>query len=626
MISEATINKIFSTIKIEDIVGEYVQLKRAGSNLKGLSPFHEEKTPSFIVSPSKQIWKDFSSGKGGSAISFLMEIEGFTYPEALKYAAKKYSIEIEEDLSQYSDEDKKAEEEKEQILKVHEVATTFFQDQLKTPEGLANGAAYFKERELTSFIISKFQLGYSPEQKNAFTQYALDKGYSRNILEKSGLSVFKTEPADRFRGRVIFPIQNFTGRVVGFGGRILTDAKDTAKYLNSPETPIYNKSNILYGLYLSKQAISRQDHALLVEGYMDVIALHQAGIENVVSASGTALTAEHIKLIKRLTDNVTILFDGDSAGIKASFRSIDMLLSESMNIRVLLFPDGHDPDSFSRGRPKEEIEQFISKWANDFIEFKADVLLEEAGDDPIKKSSAITSVVKSVGNVPNAIKQEVYIQKISKRFKISESALFNELKAMEQKILEVKNRYTKDRVEPQEIKPIVNPLLILEEMLIHLLLKYGGKYIEYQHDGDLYRLTVIEEIVGSIEEDTMKLTDPINQKIYEIIKEGMKIKEYRTIDYFMALNDEEILFKISDLFIKPYSYAGWETFHVFIPDIELTKVVQDTLYRFKKEYILVVIDFLLKELSEENEEDIYRKIRDLYILRSQLNIELHAKS
>ena len=382
MISQKTIDKIFSTIRVEEIIGEYVQLKRAGSNFKGLSPFHEEKTPSFVVSPSKQIWKDFSSGKGGTAITFLMEIEGFTYPEALRHAAKKYGIEIEEDQVEYSEEQKKAQSEREILYKIHEVANTFFQENLwETEEGKTIALSYFKERELHDDIIKKFQLGYSPEKKNAFTEYALAKGYEKEILEKSGISIFpENSPSgiDRFRERVIFPIHSFSGRVLGFGARILKSNVKTAKYLNSQETEIYHKSNVLYGLNQSKQAISRENLCLLVEGYMDVISLHQSGIENVVASSGTALTKEQIKLIKRLTENVTILFDGDAAGIKASFRSIDMLLSEGMNIRVVLFPDGDDPDSFARKNPRDFVEDFIKNQAKDFIDFKAEILLKEA--------------------------------------------------------------------------------------------------------------------------------------------------------------------------------------------------------------------------------------------------------
>ena len=546
MISKQTIDKIFSTIRVEEIIGEYVQLKRAGSNFKGLSPFHDEKTPSFVVSPSKQIWKDFSSGKGGTAISFLMEIENFTYPEALRHAAKKYGIEVEEDKREYTEEEKQQQTDKELLYKIHEVANDFFQNQLfETDEGKAIGYSYFKERELRDEIIKKFQLGYSPEQKNAFTEFALDKGYSKEILEKSGLSIFPENSPngiDRFRERVIFPIHSFSGRVLGFGARILKNNVKTAKYLNSPETEIYHKSNVLYGLNQGKQAISRNNLCLLVEGYMDVIALHQAGIENVVSSSGTALTVEQIKLIKRLTENVTILFDGDAAGIKASFRSIDMLLSEAMNIRILLFPDGDDPDSFSRKHPQEFVEDFIKNEAKDFIDFKAEILLKEAGDDPIKKAESIRDIVKSVAFVQNALKQEVYLKEVSTKFGLSEQSLFNELNVQKQiKSQQVSPQQRQEtQVQPKLEKVTepfisVNPLLVLEEKLVELMLKYGDRILDRKDEEEnAYQITVIEEIITHLEEDSCEIQSPLNQKIIEEIKQGIAKNELRAGNFFMT--------------------------------------------------------------------------------------------
>lgn len=563
MISKATIDKIFSTIRVEEIIGEYVQLKRAGSNFKGLSPFHDEKTASFVVSPSKQIWKDFSSGKGGTAISFLMEIENFTYPEALRHAAKKYAIEIEEDTRELTEDEKKSQTDKELLYKIHEIASNFFQEQLfETEEGRTIGYSYFKERALRDEIIKKFQLGYSPEKKNAFTQYALDKGYSKEILEKSGLSIFpENSPngVDRFRERVIFPIHSFSGRVLGFGARILKNNVKTAKYLNSPETEIYHKSNVLYGLNQSKQAISKNNLCLLVEGYMDVIALHQSGIENVVSSSGTALTVEQIKLIKRLTENVTILFDGDKAGIKASFRSIDMLLSESMNIRVLLFPDGDDPDSFVRKHSQEYVENFIQKEAKDFIDFKAEILLKEAGDDPIKKAESIRDIVKSVGFVQNALKQEVYLKEVSNKFQLSEQSLFNELNV--QKQLQ-KQQSTLQHKQEAPIRPklekvsnvfeTVNPILVLEEKMVELMLKYGDRILNRtDEENNAYQITVIEEIITHLEVDQCEIQSPLNQKIIDEIKSGIAENELRSGNFFMTLMDEEITGKIADALVEP---------------------------------------------------------------------------
>ncbi|WP_253313000.1 DNA primase [Chryseobacterium sp. HSC-36S06] len=637
MISKATIDKIFSTIRVEEIIGEYVQLKRAGSNFKGLSPFHEEKSPSFIVSPSKQIWKDFSSGKGGTAISFLMEIENFTYPEALRHAAKKYGIEIEEDRRELSEEEKQSQTDKEILYKIHEIANDFFQQQLfETEEGKSVGYSYFKERELRDDIIRKFQLGYSPEQKDTFTKFALDKGYSKEILEKSGLSIFPENTptgVDRFRERVIFPIHSFSGRVLGFGGRILRNNIKTAKYLNSPETEIYHKSNVLYGLNQSKQAISKNNLCLLVEGYMDVIALHQAGIENVVSSSGTALTVEQIKLIKRLTENVTILFDGDSAGIKASFRSIDMLLSEGMNIRVLLFPDGDDPDSFSRKHPQEYVENFIKNEAKDFIDFKAEILLKEAGNDPIKKAESIRDIVKSVAFVQNALKQEVYLKEVSAKFGISEQSLFNELNV--QKQVQKQQTSPQQRQEkPAQVKlekvtepfETINPLLILEEKLVELMLKYGDRVLDRtDEENNAYQITVIEEIMGHLEEDDCEIQSVLNQKIISEIKEGIGKNELRSGNFFMTLMDEQITGRIADALVEPYENSDWGKYQIFFSREEevVPKIVQDVIFRHKRAYIIKIINDMKTQLSNsENNEETYKKIITLNHLRKEIDEKL----
>lgn len=635
MISKQTIDKIFSTIRVEEIIGEYVQLKRAGSNYKGLSPFHDEKTPSFVVSPSKQIWKDFSSGKGGTAISFLMEIENFTYPEALRHAAKKYGIEIEETITEQTDEQKAAQNERDLLYKIHEVANHFFQEQLyDTDEGKQIGLSYFKERELKENTIRKFQLGYSPEKKNAFTEYALQKGYSKEILEKSGLSIFpdyQPEGVDRFRERVIFPIHSFSGRVLGFGARILKNNVKAAKYLNSPETEIYHKSNVLYGLNQSKQAISKNNLCLLVEGYMDVIALHQAGIENVVASSGTALTTEQIKLIKRLTENVTILFDGDAAGIKASFRSIDMLLSEGMNIRVVLFPDGDDPDSFSRKHPREFVENYINTEAKDFIDFKAEILLKEANDDPIKKTEAIRDIVKSVAFVSNALKQEVYLKEVSNKFGLSEQSLFNELGVQKQ----IQHQQQKTTLTPSAPKlevvkdPIisVNPLLVLEEKLIELMLKYGDQIISLRDaENQPYETTVIEEILAHFEEDDYEMISPLNEKIRTEIKSGIQGNELRNSQFFITLMDEEISSSVANFIMEPYENSDWSKHNIyFSKEQELVpKIVEDVITRHKREYIVKTIRNLTKQLSEnEDNSEVYLKIIKLNQLKNKIDEVLH---
>ena len=637
MITKETIDKIFSTIRVEEIIGEYVQLKRAGSNFKGLSPFHEEKSPSFVVSPSKQIWKDFSTGKGGTAISFLMEIENFTYPEALRHAAKKYGIEIEENIREYSEEEKQSQTERDLLYKIHEVANDFFQDQLwESEEGKMIAYSYFKERELRDDIIKKFQLGYSPEKKNAFTEFALGKAYSKDILEKSGLSIFpENTPSgiDRFRDRVVFPIHSFSGRVLGFGARILKNNVKTAKYLNSPETEIYHKSNVLYGLNQSKQSISRKNLCLLVEGYMDVVSLHQSGIENVVASSGTSLTTEQIKLIKRLTENVTILFDGDKAGIKASFRSIDMLLSEGMNIRVLLFPDGDDPDSFARKHPQEYVENFIEKEAKDFIDFKAEILLKDAGNDPIRKAESIRDIVKSVAFVQNALKREVYLKEVSNKFGLSEQSLFNELQIQTNvtQQQESKPKFEEKKAVPkleivQENTFSVNPLLLQEEKLVDLMLKYGDFVLDRKDaEGNDYKITVIEEILNHLEEDECEIQLDIHKTIISEIKEGILQNEIRSGNFFFNMMDEEISGKLANALIENYHTSNWNKFNIYFSSEEevVPKLVSDIVLRHKREYVVKLINDLKN--TTDNEQDnthIYQNIILLTQLKNKLDSEL----
>ena len=636
MITKETIDQIFSTIRVEEIIGEYVQLKRAGSNFKGLSPFHEEKSPSFVVSPSKQIWKDFSTGKGGTAISFLMEIENFTYPEALRHAAKKYGIEIKEDVKEYSEEQIQAQTERDILYKIHEIANDFFQTQLwESEEGQMIAYSYFKERELRDDIIKKFQLGYSPEKKNAFTEFALEKSYSKEILEKSGLSIFpENTPSgiDRFRDRVVFPIHSFSGRVLGFGARILKNNVKTAKYLNSPETEIYHKSNVLYGLNQGKQAISRKNLCLLVEGYMDVVSLHQSGIENVVASSGTSLTTEQIKLIKRLTENVTILFDGDNAGIKASFRSIDMLLSEGMNIRVLLFPDGDDPDSFARKHPQEYVENFIDKEAKDFIDFKAEILLRDAGTDPIKKAEAIRDIVKSVAFVQNGLKREVYLKEVSNKFGLSEQSLFNELEIHKNVPNQERKPSTPEKQASQKLEVVqealisINPLLMLEEKLVDLMLKYGDLILDRKdYEGKDYQITVIEEILNHLDEDDYEIQLNINQKIISEIKEGIEQKELRSGKFFFNFMDEEVSGKLANALIDNYQTSNWNQYNIYFSSEEevVPKMVSDIVLRHKREYVVKLIHDLKNSLNDQEDgTSIYQQIILLTQLKNKLDSEL----
>jgi len=598
VITRQTIDAIFSAARVEEVIGDFVSLKRAGSNLKGLSPFADEKTPSFMVSPAKQIWKDFSTGKGGNVVTFLMEHEQFTYPEALRWLAKRYNIEIVEDREQ-SEEQKEEIQLRESLYIVSEFAKKFFIEQLnETEEGKNIGLSYFRERGFTKTTIEKFELGYSPAKKNAFTEAAEKKGFGKNILEASGLSIYKEREngIDRFRERVIFPIHSFSGRTLGFGGRILRSDVKAAKYLNSPESEIYHKSKILYGIFQAKQAILKQNECLLVEGYTDVISLHQAGIENVVASSGTALTPDQIRLIKRLTPNVTILYDGDAAGIKASFRGIDLILEQELNVKVLLFPEGDDPDSFAQKHSAEEIHAYIQENSTDFIRFKAKILLEEAQDNPIKKAELIRDIIHSISLIPNVIQRELYIQETSKLMDVREEVLFKELEQLLQR--KGKESGTKSKPVHQQ-RPLevvkeetvsISPRQIVEEELIRLIMQYGDLIVELKNDeGDTYETTVIEEIVRQFEINELCFENEMYQAILEDVKLGCQNEELRTGDFFVKLFDEKKTEVASEALMEKYFISeNWEKkLNIFIRPKEenIAKDVTDTILRYKTLYI-----------------------------------------
>ena len=479
MITKESIDKVYDAIRIEEVIGDFVQLKRAGSGYKGLSPFTNERTPSFSVSPSKQIWKDFSSGKGGNAIAFLMEHEHFSYIEAIRYLAKKYNIELEE--TELNDEEKEKANEKEKLFLANDFARDFFQQSLlESEEGKAIGMTYFKERAFTDETIKIFQLGYAIDQRSAFTDTALKKGIKLESLEKTGLTIVDEQQhkLDRFRGRVIFPILSMSGRVLGFGGRILSTEKKLAKYLNSPESEIYHKSNILYGLFQAKSFISKEDNCYLVEGYADVIQLYQRGIKNTVASSGTALTQEQIRLIHRFTPNITILYDGDSAGLKAALRAGDMILAEGMNARICTFPDGDDPDSFAKKNPLEDILEYFKENIQDFIRFKASLLIKEANNDPLKRADTIRNMIESISKISDNIKKEIYIRECAQIMDISEQVLFASLSQIsQQQLLKADKELQRSKKEPKPLSVIVpqeiNPILTLEKELIRYLLLYG---------------------------------------------------------------------------------------------------------------------------------------------------------
>tara|TARA_Y100000815_G_scaffold92715_1_gene81834 strand:- start:66370 stop:68385 length:2016 start_codon:yes stop_codon:yes gene_type:complete len=641
LITKNTIDAVFETARIEEVIGDFVQLKRSGTNLKGLSPFTNEKSPSFMVSPVKQIWKDFSSGKGGNAVAFLMEHEHFSYPEAIRYLAKKYNIEIEE--TEQSDAEKEQANEKESMYLVSEFAQKYFHNtMLTTDEGQGIGYSYFKERGFTGDTIKKFGLGYSPEVWDAFTKEALGKGYKLEYLEKTGLTIPREDGRhiDRFRGRVMFPIQSMSGRVLGFGGRILGNDKKVAKYLNSPESDIYHKSKVLYGIYHAKQAIAKQDNCYLVEGYTDVIQMHQAGIENVVASSGTALTPDQIRLINRLTKNITMLFDGDAAGLRASIRGIDLILEEGMNVKVCTFPEGDDPDSFARKSTHEELEAYLKDNAKDFIQFKASLLVDEAKNDPVKKAGLISDIVKSISKIPNHIQREVYIQECSRIMDISEAVLSSSLAQL------LKKEYAdsgKKLIESQRagaMTPVIEKgfpssqkvdiLNNVERQVIEVLLLYGNEvqdfedvYIKYDEFGKEFeyvekkRCRVYDRIYLSLQEDELKFTNVIFRDLYLRIMQNYHNNKLFSLEKFHRNLPNEYQKIVADIFMsnEKYHLHKWEEKKQIVVRQKIDtidRLTDDCLVGFRWAMVSKIIDELKHMIlqAEVNANEILSNIND----------------
>ena len=614
-------------MRVEEVIGDFVQLKRAGSNYKGLSPFSNERTPSFMVSPVKQIWKDFSSGKGGNAIAFLMEHEHFTYPEAIRYLAKKYHIEIEE--TEQSTEEKAQADERESLYIVSEYAQQYFQDSLfNTEAGKAIGMTYFKERGFTEETIQKFRLGFSPDEWTAFTDTALAKGYQLEFLEKTGLTIVNADRKfDRFKGRVMFPIHSMSGRVLGFGGRILTNDKKQAKYLNSPESEIYHKSKVLYGIFFAKQAIAKADNCYLVEGYTDVIQMHQKGIENVVASSGTALTQDQIRLIHRLTPNITVLYDGDAAGLRASIRGVDLILEQGMNVKVCTFPDGDDPDSFARKTAYEDLVLYLENNATDFIRFKASLLMQEAQNDPIKKAETIRDMVESISKIPDLIKREVYVRECATIMDISEQVLFSTLA----QILK-KDFYEGQKVErkqstmqvvqtPEETqKRTINRLEVLEHDLIKSLLSKGNEDCVFtdtilveEENGDLKEkqvqqtLKVYEKVFLELQEDEIELANPDFKQIYELLMG--KLSENPNYDVNRIANELpiELSEKVSGMLLDDENNQlhDWSKRDI-VPkakDAHLETIVGDIILNIRSLLVHHLIQSLTQQMAQANEEE-----------------------
>ena len=615
-------------MRVEEVIGDFVQLKRAGANYKGLSPFSNERTPSFMVSPVKQIWKDFSSGKGGNAIAFLMEHEHFTYPEAIRYLAKKYHIEIEE--NEQSTEEKAQADERESLYIVSEYAQQYFQDTLfNTEAGKAIGMTYFKERGFTEETIQKFRLGFSPDEWTAFTDTALAKGYQLEFLEKTGLTIVNGDRKfDRFKGRVMFPIHSMSGRVLGFGGRILTNDKKQAKYLNSPESEIYHKSKVLYGIFFAKQAIAKADNCYLVEGYTDVIQMHQKGIENVVASSGTALTQDQIRLIHRLPPNITVLYDGDAAGLRASIRGVDLILEQGMNVKVCTFPDGDDPDSFARKTAYEDLVLYLENNATDFIRFKASLLMQEAQNDPIKKAETIRDMVESISKIPDLIKREVYVRECASIMDISEQVLFSTLAQIlkkdfyEGQKVERKQKAAMQVVQtPEEAqKRTVNRLEILEYDLIKNLLLYGNRECVFtdtilveEEDGTLKEqqiqqtLKVYEKIFLELQEDEIELANPDFKQIYELLMG--KLSENPNYDVNRIANELpiELSEKVSGMLLDDENNQlhNWSKRDI-VPkakDAHLETIVGDIILNIRSLLVHHLIQSLTQQMAQANEEE-----------------------
>jgi DNA primase len=614
------IDQIMQSSRIEEVIGDFVQLKRAGSSLKGLSPFTDEKTPSFIVSPAKQIFKCFSTGKGGTVVTFLMEKEHFSYPEALRWLANRYNIEIPEETAPTAEEiaDKN---ERDSLFIINEFAKIhFFHNLFETEEGKAVGLSYFEERGFRKDIVEKFQLGYCLNVSDNFTKNALEKGYKLEYLEKVGLTKSKDDRQfDFFRGRVMFPIQSITGRVLGFGGRTLFTDKKIAKYFNSPESIIYNKSEILYGLFFAKGAIVKYDECFLCEGYTDVISMHQAGIENVVSSSGTSLTKEQVKLVKRYTQNLTILYDGDAAGIKASFRGIDLILEEGMNVKVVLFPDGEDPDSFSKKTSSTELEQYIKDHRQDFITFKASILLKENGNDPLKKSDLIRDIVQSVSLIPDQITRSVYVQEIARQFEISESIISNELikvrrntiaRQIQEPGLKEVELEKQDLLTPPLPEIDVKEDYLYEQELIRLLLRFGTReIIVLSEEKEEQSTSIIELIINEVMTDDLSFTHPIFNRIFQFFVDGIRENVLYSSSYFKRLEDQEIVTFVSDLESREIELShNWIHHHGIFTKSEsdnLYPTVMNGIYNFKyhkveERLIEIKKSFKTIELSDED--------------------------
>lgn len=622
MIDQATIDRIREAANIVEVISDYgVTLRKRGVNYVGLCPFHNEKTPSFSVSPSKELCKCFSCGKGGNVVHFVMEYENIGYYDALRVLAKKYGIEIQE--RELSDEERQSQSEREGMFIVNAHARDYFMDTLRnTTEGITLGMAYFRQRGFRDDTIEKFQLGYCLDKWDSFSNEALAKGYSRDLLIKTGLSIEREGQGnliDRFRGRVMFPVHTLSGKVVAFGGRVLnTDAK-TAKYQNSPESDIYHKSKELYGIYFAKRAIQQNDRCYLVEGYTDVIQMHQSGIENVVASSGTALTQGQIALIRRLTYNITVLYDGDSAGVKASLRGIDLLLEEGMNVKVLLLPDNDDPDSFARKHTSKEFQDYVKAHEVDFIRFKADILLADSANDPVKQAEAIDSIVGSISLIQEPIKRSLYIKETSEQLGVSEELLNDgvnkKIKITAETLRKHKDRNATD-ASPAGDEPVTQdftsdvPAQIhksvfydIEKLIAQMIVKYGGKVVcavEDEETGSVSDVTVAEYIKSDLDVDSLEFHTPLHRMILDEALKHVGDEGFDSQRFFLSHPDVEVSRFATDALSERYPLSKYHSKYQHIPTDEerLDRLIPQLMMDFKNDVVKDEMDRLMKQLQD----------------------------
>jgi len=612
MIPKETIDKIFEAARIEEVVSGFVQLKKRGANFIGHCPFHDEKTPSFTVSASKGIYKCFGCGKGGNSVSFVMEHEHYSYPEALKYLAEKYSIEVAE--KELTPEQNIRANDRDSLYVISSFANKFFQQQLwEREEGKIVGLSYYKERGFTEETIKKFQLGYSPKQKDTLSKEAIKSSFQQKYLEDSGLSIIKNKSAlDRFRERMMFPIHSFSGRVLGFGGRTL-QKDNKAKYINSPESLIYLKSKILYGIYFAKQHISKQNNCFIVEGYTDVISLHQAGVENVVSSSGTSLTSEQIKLINRFTKNITILFDGDAAGLKASFRSIDMILAEGMNVKVVLFPDGEDPDSFAQKCTQEELINYLEENQKDFITFKTNILSKDTNEDPAKRVEMIKDIASSIAQIPDDIGRSEYIKECSRMLRVKELDLAKEVSAQKNKRISPFPAKSENSSNFEEKEIPTSKMDKEEKEIIRLLLNYGNKNMKEEDQ----KISIASFIIQELEVDNISFENEQYQSILGEISAHVKEDGEINLNYFTLHQNPSISKLAIDLISKKHSLSqNWKSRHRILTGSEedkFRKAVESSIYALKLKHLDTKLGDIQLQLKENPDDERFTKAYAKYL-------------